>query len=163
MCHCIFNRIIRSSLSVYPLLLLFPPSASSRQQTCPVRQQGLECIKAASRLSLFHLQTRGSQSDCHREKPSPSQRGCCFRAMQICRVHCDFPHSHQAIHEIVADTEPLVSLLCPPPVVLQQKGRKNWEHSFISPPLRKHQYFCYPQCGNFGEKHTKMKIIIKKK
>lgn len=95
--------------------------------------RGLESVKAASLLPLFHLQTRGSQSDCRREKPSPSQHGCYFRATPICCMHPDFPHSHWAIQEITADTEPFVSLLCSPLVTSRQN--KEEKNGSIAPRL----------------------------
>lgn len=115
----VFSTELSAALCLFIHCWVPPPhthSASPQQQTCPARQQGhwicKGCIPPPP--PPFHLQTRGSQSDCRREKPSPSQHGCCFRATPICCMHPDFPRSHWAIQEITADTEPFVSFLCSP-------------------------------------------------
>ena len=129
-----------------------PPGHSSRQAQWGNR--GPQSVKAASLLCLFHLQTRGLQSDCRREKPSPSQRGCCFRAVPICCTHPDFPRSHWAIQEITADTEPFVSLLCSPRSCCSIK--KNRECSFPSPPEETPKIISVTlKCINFSGKDTK--------
>lgn len=130
-CAAVFpNRIICSSLSIYPLLP-FPPHHSRHAQS---GNKALNLKSSASLLPLFHLQTRGSQLDCRREKPSPSQHGCCFRAARICCMHRDFLRSHWAIHRTVVDTELFAFLSCSPPVALQQKER-NVEQSFSPTPF----------------------------
>jgi len=108
-------------LFIHCCFLFFPFCLAAAAHMPLQGNWGLESVKAASLLLPFHLQTRGSQSDSLREKPSPSQYGCCFRATSICCVHPYFPCSHWAIHKISLDTEPFVSLLCLPLVVLQQK------------------------------------------
>lgn len=120
----VFSAELSAALCLFTHCCFFSPLPHHSGRHAQQGNRGLESVKAASLLPLFHLQTRGSQSDCLREKPSPSQHGCCFRATPICCMHPDFPRSHWAIQEITADTEPFVSLLCSPLGVPWKKKKK---------------------------------------
>lgn len=151
--------VFSTELSVALCLFIhccFFPSASPQQQTCPVRQQGPWICKGCIPPPPVSFADPWLTVGLLQRKAISLTAWLLFQGNADLLHAPHFPRSHWAIQEITADTEPFVSLLCSPLVTLQQKTRKKTECSFLPAPWgNAENYFCNPQCGNFGGKHTK--------